>query len=89
MSALRVLDFSSSAIDSIWAMTAFILHLGNVQFFNDENDTAGIRNMDLVDKVGLLLLYMIPIPAVHELESLSKTMQGNYAVTTFLPRYPA
>ena len=52
MSALRVLDFSSSAIDSIWAMTAFILHLGNVQFFNDENDTAGIRNMDLVDKVG-------------------------------------
>ena len=50
-SALRVLDFTPDAIDSIWAMTAAILHLGNVEFFLDENDTAGIRNMDIVDKV--------------------------------------
>ena len=52
VSALRVLDFTPSAIDSIWAMTASILHLGNVEFFLDENDTAGVRNMDIVDKVG-------------------------------------
>ena len=51
VSALRVLDFTPSAIDSIWAMTASILHLGNVEFFLDENDTAGVRNMDIVDKV--------------------------------------
>ena len=51
MSSLRTLDFTPSAIDSIWAMTAAILHLGNVDFFLDENDTAGIRNMDVVDKV--------------------------------------
>ena len=53
MSSLRTLDFTPSAIDSIWAMTAAILHLGNVDFFLDENDTAGIRNMDVVDKVLL------------------------------------
>ena len=51
LSSLRTLDFTPSAIDSIWAMTAAILHLGNVDFFLDENDTAGIRNMDVVDKV--------------------------------------
>ena len=51
VSSLRTLDFTQSAIDSIWAMTAAILHLGNVDFFLDENDTAGIRNMDVVDKV--------------------------------------
>ena len=61
MSSLRTLDFTPSAIDSIWAMTAAILHLGNVDFFLDENDTAGIRNMDVVDKVLRSLMTLLDL----------------------------
>jgi myosin heavy subunit len=43
MSAFRVLDFSAAATDSIWALTAAILHLGNLDIFLDENDSASIR----------------------------------------------
>ncbi len=55
MSAFRVLDFKTDAVDSIWAMTASILHLGNIEFFRDENDHASIRNTDLVEKIARLL----------------------------------
>lgn len=55
MSAFRVLDFSAAATDSIWALTAAILHLGNLDIFLDENDSASIRNVDLVDKIAKLL----------------------------------
>ena len=55
MSAFRVLNFSDSEVDSIWSLVASVLHLGNLEFFNDENDKTSLRDSGLVDKVAQLL----------------------------------
>ena len=55
MNALSTLDFSDDAITSIWKLVAAILHIGNMEFFTDENDKCNIRDSGLVDNVADLL----------------------------------
>ena len=55
MSAFRVLGFSTSAVDSIWALVASILHIGNMEFAPDAKDNPGFRDAGLVGKVATLL----------------------------------
>lgn len=55
MSGFKVLGFSTEAVDSIWQLVAAILHLGNVEFFQDDQDTTRIQNMDHVNNIAKLL----------------------------------
>ena len=55
MSAFRVLGFSTAAVDSVWALVAAILHLGNMDFMSDENEECAVRDSQLMDKVAALL----------------------------------
>lgn len=50
-----MLGFSTEAVDSIWQLVAAILHLGNVEFFQDDQDTTRIQNMDHVNNIAKLL----------------------------------
>lgn len=38
MDAFKGLDFDNSAVESVWKMVAIILHLGNLEFYEDEKD---------------------------------------------------
>ncbi|MBN3291319.1 MYO1D protein, partial [Polypterus senegalus] len=52
--AMRVIGFSDEEIQSIYNLLGTILHLGNVEFENDE-DTAVIRDLDLMDQIACLI----------------------------------
>ena len=45
MNALKALDFSDSAVESIWKLVAVILHLGNLEFYADDKDHASISQL--------------------------------------------
>jgi len=38
MDAFKALEFDTCAIESIWKLVAVILHLGNLEFYEDEKD---------------------------------------------------
>ena len=45
MNALKALDFSDSAVESIWKLVAVILHLGNLEFYADDKDHVSISQL--------------------------------------------
>ena len=55
MNALKALEFSESAVNSIWKMVAVILHLGNLEFHADEKDHVSCTE----DTYGLLKLPLV------------------------------
>jgi len=57
-SAFKALDFSDNATESIWKMTAVILHLGNIEFDSREDNgesIATIRSNNEVQTIANLL----------------------------------
>ena len=48
MKAFRALDFSDSAVESIWKMVAVILHMGNLEFYADDKDHVSKVQLDPV-----------------------------------------
>jgi myosin heavy subunit len=48
MNALKALDFSDSAVESIWKLVAVILHLGNLEFYADDKDHVSISQSPII-----------------------------------------